>query len=136
MGVSTDAPSTALIPGALREAELALDTANVAERVVKYSDIPVRKLLLHLAEGRVESALPGWTAGLVAANDRAKGKLVATLRAYADADMNVQKAAKQLAVHPNTVYARMQKIEDLTGQDATRFHALNELLLVVDCVGR
>lgn len=134
VGVSADAPSTALIPKALREAELALDTARLAERVVKYSDIPVRQLLLHLAEGRVESALPGWTNALVAANERTKGKLVATLRAYADADMNVQKAAKKLKVHPNTIYARMQKIADLTGQDATRFHALNELLLVTDCV--
>ena len=133
VGVSADAPATALIPKALREAELALDTASLAERVVKYGDIPVRKLVLHLAEGRVESALPAWTDTLVTANDKAKGKLVATLEAYADADMNVQKAAKKLKVHPNTIYARMQKIEDLTGQDATRFHALNELLLVMDC---
>ncbi len=136
VGVSSDAPSTALIPRALREAGLALDAASLAERVVKYSDIPVRKLLLHLAEGRVESALPGWADALVGADERAKGKLVATLRAYADADMNLQKAAKKLQVHPNTIYARMQKIEDLTGQDATRFHALNELLLVMDCVSR
>jgi hypothetical protein len=133
VGVSADVPSTALIPRALREAELALDTASLAERVVKYGDIPVRRLLLHLAEGRVESALPAWTEALIAANERAKGRLGATLQAYADADMNVQKAAKKLKVHPNTIYARMQKIEDLTGQDATRFHALNELLLAMDC---
>ena len=133
VGISADAPSTALIPKALREAELALDTASAAERVVKYSDIPIRKLLLHLAEGRVESALPGWTGAFLAADQKSKGKLVQTLRAYADADMNVQKAAKRLKVHPNTIYARMQKIDDLTGQDATRFHALNELLLAVDC---
>jgi hypothetical protein len=134
VGVSADVPSTALIPKALHEAELALDTTSVGERVVKYGDIPLRKLLLHLAEGRVQAALPGWTDTLAAADNRAKGKLVATLRAYASADMNVQKAAKTLAVHPNTIYARMQKVEDLTGLNATRFHALSELLLAMDCV--
>ncbi len=136
VGVSADAPSTALIPKALREAELALDTASPAERVVKYADIPLRKLLLHLAEGKVQSALPGWTDALIAADARAGGKLVNTLRAYADADMNVQKAAKKLKVHPNTIYARMQKIEDLTDKDATRFHSLTEMLLAVDCAER
>lgn len=134
VGISADAPSTALIPKALREAELALETTSVSERVVKYGDIPLRKLLIHLAEDKVQSALPGWTDALSAADTRAKGKLVATLRAYADANMNVQKAAKALSVHPNTIYVRMQKIEDLTGLNATRFHALNELLLAMDCV--
>ena len=133
-GVSADAPSTALIPKALREAELALELSSASERVVKYSDIPLRQLLLHLAEGRVQSALPGWTNALVTADEKAKGKLGQTLRAYADADMNVLKTAKALAVHPNTIYARMQKIRDLTGQDPTRFNALNELLLAMDCV--
>jgi sugar diacid utilization regulator len=132
-GVSADAPSTALVPKALHEAELALELSSVSERVVKYSDIPLRKLLLHLAEDRVQSALPGWTTKLVAADAKAKGKLTATLKAYADADMNVLKAAKALKLHPNTVYARMHKIRDLTGQDPTRFAALNELLLAVDC---
>ena len=75
---------------------------------------------MHLAEGRVQSALPGWTGALIAADEKAKGKLGKTLRAYAEADMNVLKTAKVLAVHPNTVYARMQKIRDLTGQDPTR----------------
>ena len=132
-GVSADAPSTALIPKALREAELALELAGVRERVVKYSDIPLRRLLLHLAEGNVQSALPGWTTTFLRADEKAKGKLSATLRGYADADMNVLKAAKSLNVHPNTIYARMQKIRDLTGQDPTRFNALNELLLAIDC---
>ena len=133
-GVSADAPSTALIPKALREAELALDTASARERVVSYADIPLRKLLLNLAEDRVQSALPGWTRELIRADEKSRGKLSATLQSYGDANMNVLKAAKSLKVHPNTIYARMQKIRDITGQDPTRFNALNELLLALDCV--
>jgi sugar diacid utilization regulator len=64
---------------------------------------------------------------------KSRGALTATLRAYADADMNVLKTAEALALHPNTIYARMQKINDLTLRNPLSFHALTELLLVTDC---
>ena len=54
-------------------------------------------------------------------------------RAYADANMNALQAAKQLKVHPNTIYSRANKIEDLTGKNALTYHDLTELLLAVDC---
>ena len=47
--------------------------------------------------------------------------------------MNVLKTAQSLQLHPNTIYARFQKIYDLTGLDAKAFHDLNELLIVADC---
>jgi sugar diacid utilization regulator len=55
------------------------------------------------------------------------------LRAYADADMNVLKAAAALSVHPNTIYSRFEKISDISGLDPSTFHALGELLLLIDC---
>jgi hypothetical protein len=45
IGIGTDQPSTAFIPGALREAAAALDLASVSERVVRYSELPFRRLL-------------------------------------------------------------------------------------------
>jgi sugar diacid utilization regulator len=50
--------------------------------------------------------------------------------------MNVLKSAEILAVHPNTIYARLQRILDVTGLDAKEYHALNELLIVADCRAR
>lgn len=47
--------------------------------------------------------------------------------------MNVLKAAEKLSVHPNTIYARLQKILDITGLEAHSYHALSELLIVADC---
>jgi len=44
--------------------------------------------------------------------------------------MNLLKTARQLRVHANTVYARFDRIQALTGRDARGFDALNELLLV------
>ena len=133
VGMSNDVPSTAHIPRALVEARVALDFANVGTRVVRYSDIPVRRMLVRHARGGLGSALPAWTDSLIAADARAGGALLATLDAYANADMNVLKAAESLGVHSNTVYGRLQKIADLTGHDARSFNSLSELLLATAC---
>lgn len=133
IGISTDQPSTAFIPGALREAAVALDFASVSERVVRYSELPIRRLLLHRAAGDLKSALPPWMSNLACADLKAQGALIQTLRALADADLNVQQAARVLEVHPNTVYARMQRIDELTGLACRRYHDLTELLLAADC---
>jgi hypothetical protein len=133
IGISTDQPSTAFIPVALREAAVALDFASVSERVVLYSDLPIRRLFLHLSAGSLKSALPVWMTELADADVKAQGALIQTLRALADADLNVQQAARVLEIHPNTVYARMQRIDALTGLDCRRYHDLTELLLAADC---
>lgn len=134
IGVSNDVPATAHIPTALREAEAALELATVAERVVQFAEIPLRRLLLHFAAPEFRRVLPAWTGQFRDADDRAEGALVATLRAYADTDMNILKAAQTLGVHPNTIYARLQRIAGISGLRATSFNALNDLLAVSDCM--
>jgi DNA-binding PucR family transcriptional regulator len=47
----------------------------------------------------------------------AGGSLIQTSRAVTDADMNVQKAARLLGKHPNTIYTRIDRIKELTGFD-------------------
>lgn len=136
VGVSNDVPSTARIPAAHKEALMALALADVANRVVQFSEIPARRLLLHLAGEEFERALPAWFEDFVHADNKSEGALTATLRAYADADMNVLKAAEVLSIHPNTIYARMQRILDTTGLDARSFHALTELLIIAECKPR
>lgn len=133
VGLSTDVPSTSFIPQALAEAQLAFDFADAAHRVVGFSGIPMRRLLLRQAREGNRAALPQWSAALFTADDKARGALTDTLRAYADANMNVLKAARLLAVHPNTIYSRMQRITDITGHNGLEYHALTELLLTADC---
>lgn len=133
VGTSTDHPSTAFLPRALNEAMIALEFTTVTKRVVQFADLPLRSLMLHSAGDYVRSAAPGWIGPLVEADARNKGTLLATLRGLADADLNVQKAGRQLGVHPNTIYARLERIRDLTGLDGQRHHDLVELLLAADC---
>jgi sugar diacid utilization regulator len=136
IGVSNDVPSTSQIPNAHREALLALELADVTNRVVQFSEIPARRLLMHLAGEEFQRALPVWAGQFMLADDKTGGVLVATLRAYANANMNVLKTADDLSVHPNTIYARMQRILDMTDLDARSFHALTELLIVAECSSR
>ncbi|MBL8347828.1 MAG: helix-turn-helix domain-containing protein [Rubrivivax sp.] len=133
IGLSSDQPSTSFIPRGLHEATVALDFANVAERLVPFSELPIRRLLIHRGADYVQSALPVWFDALREADAKANGALLKTLRSLADADMNVQRAARELRVHANTLYARIERINDLTGLNAQRYHDLTHLLLAADC---
>ncbi len=133
VGTSTDQPSTSFLPRALHEATIALDFASVTKRVVQFSDLPIRSLMVHRGGDFVRLVAPNWVAALINADQKTKGSLIRTLQAVADADMNVQKAGRQLGVHPNTVYARLGRIKELTGLDGQRHHDLVELLLAADC---
>jgi len=136
IGISADAPSTSHIPRALSEAKLALDFASVADRVMPYARIPFRHMLVRVAADNIQSALPHWLDDLLHADKKARGTLINTLQAYADADMNVLQTGKAMGRHPNTIYARLERIEEVTGKNALGYHALTELLLAIECAGR
>ena len=133
IGLSSDQPSTAFIPRGIHEATLALDFASVGERVVSFAALPIRRLLIHRGADYVQAALPPWLSRLREADAKSRGTLVQSLRALAEADMNVQRAARELGVHANTLYARIERVTELTGLDAQRYHDLTHLLLVADC---
>jgi sugar diacid utilization regulator len=105
----------------------------VTERVVQFAELQIRRLLIHRGADYVQSAMPVWFPRFRDADAKAQGALVKTLQALADADMNVQRAARELHVHPNTIYARIERISDLTGLEAQRYHHLTDLLLAADC---
>ncbi len=133
VGISAEHPSTSFLPKALHEARIAFDFAVPAKRVVSFSRLAVRDLLVHSGTSYVQSAPPAWANALANADAKAEGCLIQTLRAVADADMNIQKAARLLGKHPNTVYSRIERIRELTGLDGQRYHDLTELLLAADC---
>jgi len=132
IGLSADHPSTSHIRRARHEADIALGLATVTERVVPFTSLPIRRLLIELGGEQVKPALPAWTAAFASADAKSRGKLAQTLRACAAADMNVLKAARELGLHPNTVYARLGRIEEVTGLDPRHFDALNELLFAIE----
>lgn len=132
IGLSNDAPSTSHIRRAYQEAQLALDFATVAKRVMTYADVPFRQMIVRHARDRIQSALPAWLGNFQTADRKARGSLSATLRAYADANMNALQTAKNLSLHANTIYARMQRIGELTGKNPLNYHDLTEMLLALE----
>jgi hypothetical protein len=133
VGLSGDQASPFLIPRGLHEATVALDFATVSERVMAFYSLSLRRLLIHRDVEYAQSALPAWFGALCQADARSQGQLVRTLRAFADADMSVQGAARSLRVHANTVYGRLQRVEKITSLNAQRYHDLTNLLLALDC---
>lgn len=133
IGISADHPSTAFLPKARNEAEIAFDFAGVANRVQQFSALPVRVLLVRRGADGIRATPPRWLNDLLEADRQSRGSLIATLRALAEADMNVQRSARQTGKHANTLYARLERIREITGRDGQRYHDLTELLLAVDC---
>ena len=60
---------------------------------------------------------------------------IETIRAFADADLNVAGAAERIHVHPNTIRYRLQQIATKTGHDPRTFAGLVELLCILDSLG-
>jgi PucR C-terminal helix-turn-helix domain/GGDEF-like domain len=63
------------------------------------------------------------------------GALIATLAAYAACDLNARTAARQLHLHVNTAYYRLDRIAERTGCDLRRFADVMELLIAVRLLG-
>jgi hypothetical protein len=141
VGVGATRPDLALISGSVREARIAARVAHAVSRfrpVTAWADLGVHRLLAcgprrALREGVVDPAAEP----LLARPD-----LAATAAAYLDHAGNVQRAAAELAVHRQTLYYRLQRIQALTGldladgQDRLRLHLALTLAPLVGEVAR
>ncbi len=129
VGMSTDHNGLAAVPAAYREAlearallagrpgTLALPMFSVFDYIVQCSGPTARRLI------------PVAVERFIAEDTEQGGALVATLRAYAAADLSVKRTAEQLHVHVNTAHYRLAKIEERTGVDLHHIGAVVELLI-------
>jgi DNA-binding PucR family transcriptional regulator len=64
--------------------------------------------------------------------DRARGGVLTdTVRAFADASLNLRLAAERLQVHPNTAQYRLRRIEERSGCNPRRMADLLDLLVAI-----
>lgn len=59
---------------------------------------------------------------------------VETIRAFADADLNVTKASEQVHVHPNSIRYRLAQIAANTGYDPRTFAGLVDLMCILEVI--
>jgi sugar diacid utilization regulator len=135
MGISTVADGVAELPRACLEARTALESVGDGGGVVALPRLsPLDYLVLRaddtarwLVDGRLRAFLD---------NDRARGGvLTATVRAFADANLNLRLAAARLQVHPNTAQYRLRRIEERTGRNPRRVADLLDLLVAIELDG-
>jgi hypothetical protein len=126
-GVSTVCAELGEVARGYAEARRALRHAP-ATGAVALEDVRLFDYLAAGADATAERIVSDAARRLAAADARQAGALAATLRAYADCDLNVARAAERLVVHPNTVHYRLRRVAELTGQDPRRFADLVELL--------
>lgn len=131
MGISTVAAGVAELPRAYLEARTALEGVAGGGGVVALPRLsPFDYLALRaddtarwLVDRRVRAFLD---------EDRARGGvLIATVRAFADADLNLRVAAERLQVHPNTAQYRLRRVQERSGRNPRRIADLLDLLVAM-----
>jgi DNA-binding PucR family transcriptional regulator len=131
MGISTVASGVAELPRAYLQARTALEAVAGGGGVVALPRLsPFDYLALRaddtarwLVDRRVRAFLD---------EDRARGgALIATVRAFADADLNLRVAAERLQVHPNTAQYRLRRVQERSGRNPRRIADLLDLLVAM-----
>ncbi|CAL9675176.1 hypothetical protein SUDANB105_07824 [Streptomyces sp. enrichment culture] len=130
MGISTVARGAGELRRAYDEARAALDLVpggGVAAlpRLSPFDYLALRAddLARQLVDPRVHALLE---------EDRRRGDtLAATIRAFAEADLNLRLAADRLRIHHNTAHYRLRRIEERTGRNPRRIADLLDLLVAL-----
>jgi sugar diacid utilization regulator len=126
-GVSSTCSGLAELARGYGEAGRALHLAGDGTPVVALEEVPLVEYLSATADETARRLVPAGVEALLRADSRQGGALTATLRAYADCDLNVARTAERLIVHPNTVHYRLRRVKELSGRDPRRFAELAEL---------
>ena len=118
IGVSSWHANAEEIPGAYAEAREAADIAirtGVRNRAVAYDDVLVDHVL---RENENAARVIAAALGPVREYDvRRNSQLIASLRAYIDANFSITRAARVMHIHSNTLLYRLQRVRELTGRD-------------------
>ncbi|MFF7653257.1 PucR family transcriptional regulator [Streptomyces sp. NPDC007983] len=118
-GLGEVVPDPAELPGSRKDADLVLRVLRPDETVAAVHEVRARAVLFRLAEvlgERRELAAGAWRK--VLAYDDGHGTVYArTLVCWLDAGCDMARAAKLLAVHPNTCRYRLRQVRSQLGID-------------------
>lgn len=131
-GLSTPRSSLARVPAAFDQAVLAVSRASLAQPVVSLAELPVVQNLLLGATGTMRALLTSMAEEIDLDGRETAAGMRTTLHAFADASMNLTRAAEALHVHPNTLRYRLGRIHERSGRDPHDFNDLVDLLCLLD----
>ncbi|WP_406151561.1 PucR family transcriptional regulator [Streptomyces sp. NBC_01012] len=94
-------------------------------RAIRFADVLLDQILR--STRHIDALLEETVRPLVDYDEHKNAELLATLRAYVNANFNLTRAAAELTVNPNTVVYRLRRIRTLTHRDPM---AVDDLLLL------
>jgi hypothetical protein len=128
VGVSLDTVEIARLPESFEEARLALEFTSAAQPLMHFAAIDLPEFLIRRADKTALRLVPEWIRHLSSPESGQSGELSHTVRAFAESSLNVKQTARRLGVHTNTVYFRLNRINQLTGIDPRTFSGTSLLL--------
>jgi sugar diacid utilization regulator len=131
IGVSTIAKGIAELPNAYREAVAAVRFVGKEGGVAALTRLTQFEYLALNADATTRRLIDPRVQAFLDDDNRRGGALVATIRAYAEADLSLKRAGALLHVHTNTARYRLDRIEELTGLNPRRFKDLQALLVAI-----
>jgi hypothetical protein len=131
IGVSTVARGVAELPRAYAEARATVELVGDIGGMAALPQLSPFDYFMLRADDTAHRLIDSRVRAFVE-EDRARGgSLIETIRAFADADLNLRVTAEQLWVHPNTVQYRLKRIEEHTGRNLRNISDLLDLLIAV-----
>jgi sugar diacid utilization regulator len=127
-GISTMCSGLVEVARGYQEARRAFESVAVDGGVCVLLETRVHDYLVQRSDGTALRMIPSAGRRVFESTSAADHILVETLKVYARAEMSARVAADQLAVHPNTVTYRLQKLGELLGRDLAKFSDLVEVL--------
>jgi DNA-binding PucR family transcriptional regulator len=125
IGVSGPADGAAALPGAAVQARHTHHAASVRTdptAVVSSADLASHVLLLASVGADARQSFRSRLLGPLVEYDRGhNADLIATLDTFLSCSGSWQRCAEQMHVHVNTLRYRLQRVEQLTGRDLSRF---------------
>jgi DNA-binding PucR family transcriptional regulator len=124
-----------MIPAAYAEARGAAEGIDKGGGVVALADLSPADYLTSHADDVAPRLIPEAVRRFILEDFDRDGSLVATVLAYAAADMNLAKAAERLHVHVNTARYRLSRIAERTGCEPRSVADMLDLLLAIKLLG-
>jgi hypothetical protein len=132
IGVSMDAYAISELPQALQEAERALEFIGTNRPIMHFGGIDLMEFLVRHPNAAAQRLIPDWAGRLREADVDKSGALSRTIRRFAACDLNVKRTARDLDLHTNTVYFRLNHVRKLTGVDPRSYVGLSLLLTTLE----
>jgi sugar diacid utilization regulator len=127
-----DAYAISELPQALQEAERALEFIGTNRPIMHFGGIDLMEFLVRHPNAAAQRLIPDWARRLREADVDKSGALSRTIRRFAACDLNVKRTARDLDLHTNTVYFRLNHVRKLTGVDPRSYVGLSLLLTTLE----